>query len=365
MGPPDLMGPITLSSPGQDKTLGIPPPWPRPETLAVVVCAYTCERWPNIKECLDSLLRQDRPVDEIVLVVDHNRELCEMAEDLFGSAVTVLANCNERGLSGARNTGLVRATSDVVAFVDDDAVPSYSWARSLLASYLPDVAGVGGRAQERWEGARPRWFPPEFSWVVGCSWTGLPEHGPGDVRNLIGANMSLRRTALEAAGGFRDGIGRIGGHLVGCEETELCIRVRQLWPAARFVYDPSVTVEHAVPVARERPGYFFRRCLAEGQSKALVARAVGPADGLASERLHVLSVLPRGFAEGVRAGFRGDPGGFARSGAIISGLAVTVAGYVHGRLAPTELAPLPLSARADGTCKSTSGSAAARAVEAD
>lgn len=327
-----------------DATVRIEPPWPTPETLAVVVCAYTEKRWAMITQCLDSLLLQGRPVDEIVFVVDHNTGLRQMAEDHYGSKVSVVVNGNAQGLSGARNTGLSRSVSDVVAFVDDDAVPPYNWAGALLATYGPDVAGVGGAARDRWEGERPGWFPAEFNWVVGCSWTGLPVDEPGDVRNFIGANMSLRRLALEAAGGFRDGIGRIGGHLVGCEETELCIRIRQLWPAARLVYDPAVLVDHAVPTERGHPGYFFRRCFAEGQSKALVARAVGGEDGLASERRHAMSVLPRGVANGARDGVRGDLAGFARSGAIVAGLAVTIAGYLHGRVAPVDLAPLGASA---------------------
>jgi len=332
----------------REGSVGAAPPWATPETLAVVVCAYTEERWATIEACLDSLLLQDRPVDEILLVVDHNSELQAMADDQYGSKLSVVANANAQGLSGARNTGLSRSASDVVAFVDDDAVPPHTWAGTLLGSYGPDVAGVGGAARDRWEGVRPRWFPAEFNWVVGCSWTGLPVDEPGDVRNFIGANMSVRRSALDAAGGFRDGIGRLGGHLVGCEETELCIRIRQLWPAARLVYDPAVTVDHAVPGNRRRPGYFFRRCFAEGQSKALVARAVGGRDGLASERRHTMSVLPRGVRSGVSAGLRGDLTGFARSGAIISGFAVTVAGYLHGRVAPLDLAPLSLSAAEGG-----------------
>ena len=35
---------------------------------------------------------------------------------------------------------------------------------------------MGGRVDPDWEGgARPRWFPAEFGWVVGCSYTGQPE----------------------------------------------------------------------------------------------------------------------------------------------------------------------------------------------
>src|SRR5439155_54307 len=84
------------------------------------------------------------------------------------------------------------------------------------------------------QGERPTWHPPEFGWVVGCSYRGLPVE-PAPVRNLIGCNMSMRRELFDAVGGFTHGIGRIGTIPLGCEETEWCIRVRQRFPELEFL----------------------------------------------------------------------------------------------------------------------------------
>src|SRR5262249_43443538 len=72
-------------------------------------------------------------------------------------------------------------------------------------------------------------------------------------------------------------------------------------------------------------------CFAEGISKALVARFVGAADALASERAYTRTTLPRGVARGVADTLlHGDSKGLARAGAIIAGFVVTAAGYLTG-----------------------------------
>src|SRR5205085_8257252 len=131
----------------------------------------------------------------------------------------------------------------------------------------------------------------EFDCVVGCSSVGLPAP-PAAVRNLIGANMSARRDAVLAVGGFGEGIGRVGTRPTGCEETDLYIRLGQRWPGARVVYGPDARVHHAVPAGRLSWRYFRARCFAEGLSKAQVAGRVGRERALASERAYVLKVLP-------------------------------------------------------------------------
>jgi glycosyltransferase involved in cell wall biosynthesis len=296
--------------------------------VTIVVCAYDTGRWPQTVEAVGSVLRQDVPVREVVVVIDHNIELLERARATWpAEPVLVVTNAGGRGLSGARNTGVAAASSEVVAFLDDDAVAEPSWIGRLLAAYRDSrVVACGGAVVPALAGSRPGWWPVEFDWVVGCSYTGLPTRR-ADVRNVIGANMSARRAAVLDAGGFAEGIGRVGTRPVGCEETDLMIRLVQRRPDARVVYEPAARVHHSVPSARLSWRYFRSRCLAEGRSKAQVAARVGSDRALASERSYTLKVLPRAMATAVR---HGSP---LKAAAIASGLALTAAGYVGGRLA--------------------------------
>lgn len=302
-------------------------------SVSVVVCAYTTERWPELVAAMASIAAQDPAPRQTILVVDHNPELAARAWIAFPDIV-VVENAQQQGLSGARNTGLTRCDSDVVAFLDDDAVALPGWLDALTAAYAdPTVAGVGGAAIPVWDEAAPRWFPAEFSWVIGCSWIGLPAVATG-VRNLIGCNMSFRREVFGEIGEFTLGMGRVGKVPVGCEETELCIRLHQQRPDAVILYDPDVRVLHKMSSDRRRWRYFRARCYAEGLSKAMVADRVGPTDGLASERTYVARTLPAGVLRGCSdALFRHDAAGLARAGAIVAGLGLTSTGYARGRWA--------------------------------
>lgn len=300
---------------------------------SVIICAYTEKRWPDLLKAVESLRQQTVAPAEVILVVDHNPRLMQLVQREMPDVVAV-ENLEENGLSGARNSGLAAATSEVIAFLDDDAVAAPNWLDQLMQEYTdPQVVGVGGASLPIWVHHQPAWFPEEFNWVVGCSYRGLPP-STATVRNLIGCNMSFRREVFDTVGGFRNGIGRVNTRPVGCEETELCIRANQRWPDRIMVYKPDARVFHHVPGSRASWRYFFARCYFEGIAKAFVSRYIGQKDGLASEWTYSLRTLPNGVIRGLsHTAVNFDPNGLARALAIVAGLGVTATGYLVGKVA--------------------------------
>lgn len=300
-------------------------------TISVIICCYTEQRWNDVLAAVRSVQQQSLAPLEIILVVDHNTALFQRLSGELAE-VRVVENQQERGLSGGKNTGVALARGSVVAFLDDDAIAEPDWLKFMADSYTgPEVVGVGGMTLPRWETGRPRWFPEEFDWVVGCTFVGRE---PGPVRNLLGGNASFRREIFDVAGGFPTGIGRtaLDSRPLGGEETEFCIRVAQSIPYAVFLYEPRSVIHHWAPEARERFSYFRSRCYAEGLSKALVTASVGARDGLSAERQYTRVALRRGLFRGVRQGLCGDATGWQRAGAIMTGLGAAACGYGVGRL---------------------------------
>ncbi len=301
-----------------------------PLSVSVVICAHADDRWDDTLAAAASVRAQSHPAKELVIIVDHNPPLHQRLKAALPDAV-VIENHERQGLSGGRNTGIALCTGEVIAFLDDDAVADVDWLRSLVDAYTDaSVAGVGGRTLPAWDTSRPSWFPPEFDWVIGCTYTGMPA-GRAPVRNVLGGNASFRREVFGQVGGFLSGIGRDRGKRpLGCEETEFCIRLRQQVPGAVLLFDEQAIVWHRVRDDRRRFGYYRSRCYAEGLSKALVTRSVGAGDGLSSERRYASRTLPAGVAHGLADALHGDICGLSRAAAILAGLTTVTFGYVHG-----------------------------------
>lgn len=310
-------------------------------TTSVVVSTYDEKRFDELSACVRSLEDQVQPPLETIVVVDHNEDLLERTKRTFPAA-KVIPNERPRGLAGARNSGIEVAAGEVVAFVDDDARAEPEWLRELQVCFAdPETVGAGGGLLPRWEGPEPAWFPREFYWVFGCSYTGLPEQ-LGPIRNPIGANMAVRASVLDEVDGFREGGGegatdapseirargvvRAAGNIP--DDTDLAIRVKQRLPGAVWLYQPSARVLHTVTPERTTLSYFLRRCYEEGVGKANLSRVVGSEEGLSSERRHLTRVLPLGVLRGIRDALRGDGTGALRSAAIVVGLFASATGFL-------------------------------------
>jgi GT2 family glycosyltransferase len=302
------------------------------ESVTAVICVYTLDRWPHILRAIESIKAQSTQPLELIVVVDHNRELFERLNSSVAE-VRIMESAGPKGKSGALNTAITEAVGSIIALLDDDACADRDWLANLIADYDdPNVLGVGGHLEPEWQDGRPAWFPEEFLWAVGCTFRGMPSKR-SRVRALIGANMSFRRDVFLEVGGSRPGLGPDGTALVGAaraEDTEFCLRASARWPDRYWIYEPSSRVRHFVPSARTTWSFFIARCRAEGASKAVLARTVGAQKGLAMERRYSTRTLPSGVVlETLRAIRYLEPSRIGRAGAIVAGFAVTTIAYVR------------------------------------
>jgi len=115
----------------------------RSEDLSVSIVICTCNHPAIVLDCLKSLAKLEPQPDEVIVVdnTNGNIETQQLAEK-FRARYVREAN---RGLSRARNRGMLESRSDIVAFIDDDAFPVNNWLQFLLAPFKdPRVAVVTG-----------------------------------------------------------------------------------------------------------------------------------------------------------------------------------------------------------------------------
>lgn len=265
-------------------------------TVSVIMSTYSSERLRGVMKCIDSLIQQTLQPVEIILVMEPDEELLKYYRDRVPSFIKLIVS-GGCGLSNARNTGVKIAQGDIVAFIDDDAIADKHWLKNMVQNYNDRmVLGVGGIVKPLWEDERPSWFIEELSWIIGCSYKGLPKK-KSIIRNPIGCNMSFLREVFDRVGYFYEEMGRYGKHLLSCEETEFSIRLGKI-PNSKIIYDPSAIVYHVISSKRKTLGYVFRRSYEEGYSKGLIKSRFQKNESLSVEYTYLRyvfkeSVLPK------------------------------------------------------------------------
>lgn len=238
--------------------------------VSVIICTYSMSRFSDLMEAVQSLLKQTYQPMEIIVVVDHNAELYEKLKPILAKKIRLLHNQDVKGLSGSRNYGIDAASGEIIVFFDDDAVASRDWIEQIIKPYHESkVVAVGGLTLPRWEDKKPYWFPPEFYWVLGCTYKGYVEE-MAVVRSVIGVNCSFRRSCIKQVGKFLPCIGRIGEKMLTGEETEYCMRIQKMMPDHKILFYPEAVVYHNVPKQRTTLKYFIKRTYGSGFSLAII-----------------------------------------------------------------------------------------------
>ena len=198
--------------------------WP---SMSVIVCSYNGAR--TIRETLAQLSRLDYPDYEVIVVDDGSTDA---TAEIAGGFPVRLIRTENQGLSAARNTGLLAAGGEIVAYIDDDAHPDPHWLRYLALKFLRSThVGIGG----------PNLANPGDGSVADCvdNAPGNPTHILVDddvAEHIPGCNMAFRRSALVAVGGFDPRF------RATADDVDLCWRLQERgWTIG---FSPAAVVWH-------------------------------------------------------------------------------------------------------------------------
>jgi glycosyltransferase involved in cell wall biosynthesis len=262
----------------------------RNPTLSIVVTSYAPERLKDIGELLDCLQQQTYDtITEIIFVVEQSVELHDGIKQFITNKsklnARILFNAERLGICAARNLGAREAHGDIIAYIDDDALPFQDWAEQIVRTFDDNsIIGVTGPAVPLWDKANSyaTWFPEELYWVIGCTaW--FDNSKIRAVRNAWGMNMSFRKESfnycqfsesLKISPGVSNA-GKVG--LVG-DDTEFSLNLTRK-TGKLIVYNPEVKVKHRVYDYRLTPLFIRRQAYWQGYTKAVLSRLYGDDNG--------------------------------------------------------------------------------------
>ncbi len=180
--------------------------------ISAIITTFRRAEW--LAEAIESVLKQTRPVDEILVVDAGNFEETKAVVASFGSAVRYLP-MQDRGLSGSRNFGIEHANGDWVAFLDDDD------------QWLPDKIKLQEQAAERSPKAVLVYTSQQMfseNGTVGDATVLSPERlwpGLRIKNNIPPSTVMVERAAVLRCGGFNE-------KLRNCEDWDMWLRLAHI-----------------------------------------------------------------------------------------------------------------------------------------
>ena len=181
---------------------------------------------------------------ELVVVADA-AGLEAIADLPFGDRIKTALQ-DTPNISAARNAGLALSCGQIVAFIDDDAVPEPTWLTHLVFPLLDtDIAAATGTVLGR-NGISVQWANRVVD-QLGRAFPAPPGPLPGGrAVKLEGTNMAIRREVAVALGGFDEGFAFY------LDETDLAYRLMRA--GHRVVHAPFATVHHGFAASERRTG---------------------------------------------------------------------------------------------------------------
>ena len=216
--------------------------------LSMTVLIPTYRRTVDLARCLESLKRQNRMPDEVLLTVrDIDDETWTFLKSYDPQPLNLkVIEVQIPGVIAAMNAALAQFTSDVIASTDDDAAPHPDWLMRIEAWFQSDrkIGGVGGRD---WQYVGDQIKEPGERSVVGkVQWFGrvIGNHhlGVGEARSvdvLKGVNMAYRREAIGNLT-FDERLQGTGAQV----HFELAFTLQLRRNGWILIYDPQVAVDH-------------------------------------------------------------------------------------------------------------------------
>jgi GT2 family glycosyltransferase len=227
-------------------------PGTAPARVSVLICTYNGAR--TMGETCAAVARLDYPAVEVIVVDDGSTDDSASIAKQHGAMVISTDNL---GLSSARNTALAAATGEIVAFLDDDAVPDPHWLTYLVDTFArTDFVAVGG----------PNLPVPGDGKVADAvaAAPGNPMHvlvSDREAEHIPGCNCAFRTDYLRQIGGF-DSQFRTAG-----DDVDVCWRLQDRgW---RIGYAPAAVVWHH---RRGTVAGYLRQQRGYGRAEAMLER---------------------------------------------------------------------------------------------
>lgn len=238
--------------------------------ISIVICTYNRVKF--LELALNSLVNQSLAPYEVIIVDNKSTDSTADLVKSYNSSFPRLIYCFEEkiGLSHARNRGINEATSEYIAYIDDDCVLPNDWYKVAIDQIENfNLKIFGGPVFPFYLEKKPTWFKDEYQLFS----FGDKQRFLGESETLFGGNIIIHRDVFKEIGKFDVKLGMSGAKILYSEETEFQRRYRQNTLIPLISYIPHLIVKHYVRPEKLTLKWNIRAFIGKGMSNYRAAES--------------------------------------------------------------------------------------------
>ncbi|MCM8769113.1 MAG: glycosyltransferase [Candidatus Omnitrophica bacterium] len=246
----------------------------RIEGISVII--RTFKRPDLLEKILSRLLLQAVPSHRYEIVVvdnDNFRSGLPTVKRFIGRSDVTISYFVEPKVSNSRtaNLGIRQSRNDIVAFIDDDAIPEPNWLTAITKSFQqPHVHILCGKVKLDSQVQLPAWLTQNHRKLLGeLNFGETPRETQEKEFPLLG-NFAVRKKVFQDVGMFPEKTGYQENRPLGGEETAFAILARR--QGYRIYYNPDMVVRHQVSSNKLKRLFFIKRKFWEGRVTFVIDR---------------------------------------------------------------------------------------------
>lgn len=214
--------------------------------VSLIICTYNRDKY--LPQALDSIAAQNfnKSLFELIVIDNNSTDRTGIiVKEFIASHPGLHATYyfeERKGLGFARNRGLKEASGNILCYVDDDAILSTGYLKSVdsFFSLYTDAVGAGGKVIPRYESdAEPLWMSKYLDGFVGRVDYGKKiKRFDDSMKYPAGCNMIYRKDVLLTVGGFNNDL------TFRSDDKDIFLKVNKKF--SQIFYLPDAYVYHFV-----------------------------------------------------------------------------------------------------------------------
>ena len=215
--------------------------------VSFIVPCFNSEN--TVEICVNSILGQLKfDGEEIIIINDGSTDNTLEIINQYKNHKNVIIKTHDKnmGLAAARNTGIQNACGEILIFIDSDMEVKKDWLSKAMAIFKnKNIVGVMGQYAPVPKTPLNKLDQYLYSSLRGAK----KKYVDGDAipfQYFLFSNTAIRKSVFDALGGFDEKFKEYGG-----EDTELAIRLYELYPGGLYYYSTLITFHHSKKDLRE------------------------------------------------------------------------------------------------------------------